>query len=152
MKRDLPLYFKKYGNKKLSFKSVKDVLEYNKADSLGRAPYGQKLFAGIVDDSSTPNEFKAILDTLTTNGKQFFEVPMTAHNLDGILSINNYHAGYAAVAKYPAITVPMGYAKNKAPKGLTFIARPYQEATLFTWALAYEKASQKRISPSNYMK
>ncbi len=152
MKRDLPIYFKKYGNKDLPFKSVKDVLVYNNADSLGRAPYGQKLFKGIVADSSTPKEFAAILDTLTTNGKQFFEVPMTAHNLDGILSINNYHAGYAAVAKYPAITVPMGYAKNKAPKGLTFIARPYQEAALFIWALAYEKASGKRISPANYKK
>lgn len=150
MKRDLPVYFKKYGNKDLSFKSVKDVVSYNNSDSLLRAPYGQKLFDGIVADSATPNEFAAIQDTLTTNGKRFFEVPMKAHNLDGILSINNYHAGFAAVAKYPAITVPMGYAENNAPKGLTFIARPYQEAALYSWALAYEKASGKRVSPSNY--
>lgn len=152
MKRDLPVYFKKYGNKDLAFKSVEDVLNYNNSDSLNRAPYGQKLFKGILADSSTSSEFKAILDTLTSNGKKFFETPMTAHNLNGILSINNYHAGYAAVAKYPAITVPMGYAKNNAPKGLTFIARPYQEASLFDWALAYEKASAKRNSPSNYKK
>ena len=152
MKRELPVYFKKYGNNDLAFKSVKDVISYNNTDSLMRAPYGQKLFEGIVADSATPKEFAAIQDTLTTNGKRFFEVPMTAHNLDGILSINNYHAGYAAVAKYPAITVPMGYAENKAPKGLTFIARPYQETALFSWALAYEKASGKRISPANYRK
>jgi amidase len=152
MKRELPVYFKKYGNKDLAFKSVKDVISYNNTDSLMRAPYGQKLFEGIVADSATPKEFAAIQDTLTTNGKRFFEVPMTAHNLDGILSINNYHAGYAAVAKYPAITVPMGYAENNAPKGLTFIARPYQETALFSWALAYEKASGRRISPANYRK
>ncbi len=150
MKRDLPVYFKKYGNKDLSFKNVKDVVSYNNADSLMRSPYGQKLFDGIVADSATPEEFAAIKDTLTTNGKRFFEEPMTTYNLDGILSINNYHAGYAAVAKYPALTVPMGYADNNAPKGLTFIARPYQEAALFSWALAYEKASGKRVSPSNY--
>ncbi|WP_026839297.1 amidase family protein [Gillisia sp. JM1] len=150
MKRDLPVYFKKYGNKDLSFKTVKDVVAYNNTDTLMRSPYGQKLFDGIVADSATPEEFAAIQDTLITNGKRFFEVPMKAHNLDGILSINNYHAAYAAVAKYPAITVPMGYAENKAPKGLTFIARPYQEAALFSWALAYEKASNKRVSPSNY--
>jgi len=150
MKRDLPIYFKKYGNKDLQFKSVEDVVTYNISDSIMRAPYGQKLFDGIVAESATPEEFAAIRDTLTTNGKQFFEVPMVAHNLDGILSINNYHAGFAAVAKYPAITVPMGYADNNAPKGLTFIARPYQEAALFSWALAYEKASKKRVSPSNY--
>jgi len=150
MKRDLPVYFKKYGNKDLQFKSVEDVVNYNISDSILRAPYGQKLFDGIVADSATPEEFAAIRDTLTTNGKQFFEVPMVAHNLDGILSINNYHAGFAAVAKYPAITVPMGYAENNAPKGLTFITRPYQEAALFSWALAYEKASKMRVSPSNY--
>ena len=150
MKRDLPVYFKKYGNKDLSFKNVKDVVSYNNSDSLMRSPYGQKLFDGIVADSATPEEFAAIKDTLTTNGKRFFEEPMATHNLDGVLSINNYHAGYAAVAKYPALTVPMGYAKNNAPKGLTFIARPYQEAALFSWALAYEKVSRKRVSPSNY--
>jgi len=150
MKRDLPVYFKKYGNNELSYKTVQDVVAYNNSDSLLRSPYGQKLFEGIEADSATPEEFAAIQDTLTRNGKQFFEVPMQAHNLDGILSINNYHAGYAAVAKYPAITVPMGYAENNAPKGLTFIARPYQEAALFSWALAYEKASKKRKSPSNY--
>ncbi|HSM64045.1 MAG TPA: amidase family protein, partial [Gillisia sp.] len=152
MKRDLPVYLNKYGNKELSYTNVNDVIEFNDKDSLMRSPYGQRLFDGIVADSATPKEFAAIQDTLTTNGKRFFEVPMTANNLDGILSINNYHAGYAAVAKYPAITVPMGYAENNAPKGLTFIARPYQEAALFSWALAYEKASGKRISPVNYRK
>lgn len=150
MKRDLPVYFKKYGNKELQFENVKDVVSYNNEDTLVRSPYGQKLFDGIVADSATEKEFAAIQDTLTTNGKQFFEVPMIEHNLDGVLSINNYHAGYAAVAKYPAITVPMGYADNNAPEGLTFIARPYQEASLYSWAIAYEKASQKRVSPSNY--
>tara|TARA_R100001369_G_scaffold36196_2_gene61572 strand:- start:20326 stop:21960 length:1635 start_codon:yes stop_codon:yes gene_type:complete len=152
MKRDLPVYFKKYGNKDLQFKSVKDVVNYNNQDTLVRSPYGQKLFDGIVADLASSEEFAAIKDTLTTNGKQFFEVPMKEHNLDGILSINNYHAGFAAVAKYPAITVPMGYAADNAPKGLTFIARPYQEANLFTWAMAYEKASKKRVTPSNYKK
>ena len=152
MKRDLPVYFKKYGNKELQFKSVKDVVSYNNQDTLVRSPYGQKLFDGIVADSASSEEFAAIKDTLTTNGKQFFEVPMKELNLDGILSINNYHAGFAAVAKYPAITVPMGYTENNAPKGLTFIARPYQEANLYTWAIAYEKASKKRVTPSNYKK
>jgi len=150
MKRDLPVYFQKYGNKDLKFKGVNDVISYNKQDTTVRSPYGQKLFDGIVADSATSEEFAAIQDTLTTNGKQFFEVPMKEHNLDGVLSINNYHAGYAAVAKYPAITVPMGYASNNSPEGLTFIARPYQEANLYTWAMAYEQASKKRVTPSNY--
>ena len=52
---------------------------------------------------------------------------MKSNQLNGILSINNYHAGFAAVAEYPAVTVPMGYSDNGAPKGLTFIATRLQE-------------------------
>jgi len=44
----------------------------------------------------------------------------------------------------------MGYAEKNAPKGLTFIAKPNSEAELFAWAFAYEKATQKRKSPTNY--
>ena len=72
------------------------------------------------------------------------------HNLDGIISINNYHAGFAAVAEYPALTVPMGYTKNGAPKGLTFISIRFYEAELLKWAYAYEQASQERQPPKEY--
>ena len=143
MKRDLPVYFKSYGNKNLKFKSVEDVVKYNEQDSLKRAPYGQGLFNGIVADSATSEEYQAIKDTLHTNGKKFFDMPMKEHNLDGVLSINNYHAGEAAVALYPGITVPMGYAENNAPEGLTFYAKPNMEQELLKWAFAYEKAPRK---------
>jgi len=149
MKKDLSEYFKNYGGD-VGFKSVGDIVVYNNQDSISRAPYGQKLFYGILTDSATDEEFMAIKDTLSKNGKQFFKVPMKEHDLDGILSINNYHAGFAAVAKYPALTVPMGYAETNAPEGLTFIAKPNNEAELFAWAFAYEKATQKRKSPTNY--
>jgi amidase len=75
---------------------------------------------------------------------------MKEHKLDAILSINNYHASFGAVAHYPAITVPMGYGENNAPKGLTFFAEPYQEAKLYSLAYGYEQASMKRVSPQDY--
>lgn len=149
MKKDLPQYFQKYGGE-VGVASVEDVVKYNEQDSLLRAPYGQELFLGILADSATEEEFAAIKDTLSKNGKRFFDVPMKKHNLDAVLSINNYHAGYAAVAFYPAITVPMGYTEDNAPKGLTIIAKPYQEDQLYKYAHGYEQASQKRISPENY--
>lgn len=149
MKKDLPQYFQKYGGE-VGVASVEDVVKYNEQDSLLRAPYGQELFLGILADSATEEEFAAIKDTLSRNGKRFFDVPMKKHNLDAVLSINNYHAGYAAVAFYPAITVPMGYSEDNAPKGLTFIAKPYQEDQLYKYAHGYEQASQKRIAPENY--
>lgn len=149
MKKDLPHYIEKYGGE-VEVRSVEDVIVYNLQDTLNRSPYGQRLFEGIKNDSASEKEFVAIKDTLRRNGTRFFEVPMKEHNLDGVLSINNYHAGFAAVAKYPAITVPMGYGENNAPKGLTFFAKPYREADLYSWAFSYEQATKRRISPENY--
>lgn len=151
MKKDLPEYFENYGGR-VEVRSVEDVIAYNTADSLNRSPYGQRLFEGIARDTADEKEFAAIKDTLQRNGRRFFEVPMKEHNLVGILSINNYHAGFAAVAQFPAITVPMGYDVNVAPKGLTFISKPYTEADLYSWAYAYEQATKKRISPADYNK
>ena len=149
MKKDLPHYIEKYGGE-VEVGSVEDVIVYNLQDTLNRSPYGQRLFEGIKNDSASEKEFAAIKDTLRRNGTRFFEVPMKKHNLDGVLSINNYHAGFAAVAKYPAITVPMGYGDNNAPKGLTFFAKPYREADLYSWAFSYEQGTKRRISPENY--
>lgn len=150
MKNDFPNYIATSGGSGLEIKTVEDVMKFNKHDSLARMPYGQSLFAGIVADSATDEEFDAIKNTLKTNGKLFFDTPMHREDLDAILSINNDHAGFAAVAEYPAITVPMGFADNGTPRGLTFIGRPWSEAFLLSWAYAYEHASQRRLAPAKY--
>jgi len=150
MKKDLPSYLSTAADTLIAISNVEDVIQFNNNDSLKRAPYGQSLFKGIVADNSTEEEFTAIKDTLKTNGRLFFDIPMKAHNLDGILSINNYHAGFAAVAEYPAITVPMGYKSNGRPMGLTFISKPLSEKELLQWAYSYEQASKMRKLPINY--
>jgi len=150
MKRDLPVYFKNYGSQELSVATVQDVINFNTKDSLKTAPYGQKLFKGIVADNATEEEFENIKNTLHKNGKTYFDKAFETHQLDGFLSINNYHAGYAAVAEYPALTVPMGFEENGVPKGLTFISYPLQEKQLLEWSYAYEQASKARKSPEKY--
>lgn len=150
MKHDLPLHLNNYGNKEIEVHSVADVVNFNKKDSVNRMPYGQKLFKGIVAETGDKTYLERVKDTLKTNGLQFFNVPMQTHNLDAYLSINNYHAGYAAVAEYPALTVPMGYTKKGAPKGLTFIAKRLQEKQLLEWAYVYEQATKHRQMPKNY--
>ena len=149
MKKDLPAYLKNYGGD-VAYKNVQDVVAYNEKDSLNRAPYGQALFFGIINDSATEKKFAAIKDTLKNNGTRFFEKPMQEHNLDAVLSINNYHAGYAAVAKYPAITVPMGYTAENRPKGLTFIGKPFSEEQLLQFAYIFENTTKRRKTPENY--
>lgn len=150
MRKDLPVYMDEYANKDVSIKTVADIMAFNEQDSVMAMPYGQKLFKGIVEDDGDALFLERIKDTLHTNGKQYFEIPMKAQNLDGFLSINNYHAGFAAVAEYPALTVPMGYSEEGEPVGLTFIARRLQEKQLLEWAYVYEQASQMRKSPENY--
>lgn len=150
MKKDLPDYIAKYGAKSLSVKDLNDITAYNKKDSLVRMPYGQKLLYGVLADSASTEEFTAIKDTLERNGRLFFDEPMQANDLDAVLSINNYMAGYAAVAKYPAITVPMGYQDNNRPMGLTFIAPTLSEAELLELAYAYEQISEKRKTPVDF--
>ncbi|HUH29519.1 amidase family protein [Gelidibacter sp.] len=150
MKKDLPHYIETSGDSRLAVKSVEDIMAFNKKDSAATMPYGQSLFAGIVADLATDEEFESIKNILKTNGKLFFDTPLNREHLDGVLSINNYHAGFAAVAEYPAITVPMGYTESGEPKGLTFIGKPLSEASLLAWAYSYEQASKRRMAPENY--
>jgi amidase len=150
MKKDLPAYMEAYANKNITLRTISDVMTFNLEDSLKRMPYGQNLFKGIEDDKGDLVFLERIKDTLKTNGQQFFNVPMGVNNLDGFLSINNYHAAFAAVAEYPALTVPMGYSIEGKPKGLTFISKPLQEKQLLEWAYVYEQASKARVAPKDY--
>lgn len=150
MKNDLPHYLKNYADKSISVTSVQDVIDLNLQDSLKRAPYGQQLFDGIVSDTTSITSFKTIKQNLHENGVTFFKKPMDSLNLDAILSINNYHAGFAAVAKYPCLTVPMGYQNSGEPISLTFIAKPFQEQKLLQMGYAFEQISKIRKQPKDY--
>ena len=57
-----------------------------------RIPYGQALFEGILTDSTSAEALEKIKATLKKNGRTFFNTAMDKHELDAILSINNYHA------------------------------------------------------------
>lgn len=150
MKNDLPKYLETYANASIKLKSVSDVIAFNKTDSMQMMPYGQKLFNGIVADDGDEIFLEKVKDSLKFIGETFFDAPRRTKKLDGFLSINNYHAGLAAVAEYPAITVPMGYETNGKPKGLTFIGKRLQEKQLLEYAYAYEQATKKRRTPKDY--
>ena len=52
----------------------------------------------------------------------------------------------AALAGYPAITVPAGYT-FELPIGITFIGRAYSEPTLIRLAYAFEQGTKARHAP-----
>ena len=150
MKNDLHNYLENYADKNITIKSVQDVINFNLKDMANRAPYGQDLFEGIVNDTTSVANFKLIKQHLIESGIEFFKKPMDEYNLDAILSINNYHAGYAAVAKYPCLTVPMGYEKTGEPISLTFIAKPFHENELLQMGYAFEQLTKIRKIPELY--
>ena len=150
MKRDLPAYFSTSAGNNVKYSNVDDIVAFNREDTLVRSPYGQQLFEGIVADTTSDEELEKLSSRLQEQGRKFFDVPMQKHNLDAVLSINNYHAAHAAVAKYPALTVPMGFEQSGEPKNVTFIARPFEEGKLLELGYAFEKDYRKREAPANY--
>ncbi len=146
MKHDLPSYL---SNKNITEKTVEDIVAFNEKDSLLRAPYGQQLFKGIVKDTTTSKEFEKIKLNLKKAGISYFDV-LKNQQLDAILSINNYHSAYSAVAEYPNLTIPMGYKDNGEPINLTFIGLPKTEFKLLSLGLAFEQLTKVRKLPKGY--
>lgn len=151
MKNDLQEYLRAMVKNKdvVKVENIEDVVRFNSEDSLVRIPYGQSRFDGILADSTSQEDFEKIKTELKNAGKSFFDV-MEGQQLDAILSINNYHAGYAAVAEYPALTVPMGYKPDGEPESLTFIGKPFSEAHLLRIGKAFEELTQSRKMPEAY--
>jgi len=150
MKHDLPAYLSSQASKNITVKNVADVVAFNLQDTLIRVPYGQQLFQGIIKDTTSGEAFDKIKIGLHKAGSEYFDDPIDAYQLDAILSINNYHAGFAAVAKHPALTVPMGYKTSGEPIGLTFIAKPFEELKLLKLGLAFEQLTHARVIPKSY--
>ena len=152
MKRDLPTYIEAWVNNKddVVITSVEEAVTFNLQDSLVRIPYGQARFDGILADTTSTEGLKAIKKRLRRAGMAYFNKPMAEHQLDAMLSINNYDAGVAAVAEYPALTIPMGYRATGEPVNLTFIAKPLQEGKLYGLGAAFEALTKARKLPKGY--
>jgi len=147
MKNDLPKYLNKYS--KNSIKNIKEIIDFNLKDSLKRAPYGQGIFKSIASNNTTDLEISEIKSRIKIEGKRYFDEAINKYDLDAVLSINNYHALYAAGAYYPCLTVPMGYRESGVPSNLTFIGPSYSEEKLYQLGYAFEKETNERISPFN---
>jgi amidase len=147
---DLPNYLHDYAGEEINFQSISDIVNYNLEDSLVRIPYGQGRFDAILEDDTSHEELMEIKSALENEGRRYFDTPMVEHDLDAVLSINNWSAGYAAVAKYPCLTVPMGYTDKGRPMGLTFIGKQFEEDKLLKMGFAFEQATKSRKQPGDF--
>ena len=149
MRVDLEKYFLNYGNDNLEVNDIKSIIDYNNLDSIERSPYGQSIFRKIIKDTMSKKDFLKLKSRLMVEGNKFYNIPMDKYKLDAVLSVNNYHAGYAAVAHNPALTVPMGLRENNEPAGLTFIGKSNSEQILYELGYYFELNFSGRVPPEN---
>ena len=86
-------------------------------------------FDAIVENTTTPEELAIIVAEMTQKGRHYFAPAFSDAKADAVLSINNYNAGVAAVAYYPALTVPMGFQDNGAPKTSLLLPLPARSSS-----------------------
>jgi len=150
MQRDLPAYMKNNTGSSIQPMSVGDIIEYNNQDSTLRAPYGQGRFIATRDDKTSDAAMDSIKNHLEKSTRAHYTPHFEEHNLDAILSINNFESALAAMAKYPCLSRPMGYTPKGEPKAMTFIGHRFKEKELLQIGKAFEKTFDFRKPPKGY--
>lgn len=150
MVRDLASYLEQYASDEVLITSIKSLQDFNAADINVRAPYGQGLVDMMAAIELSSMDLDSLRGELQTAANAQLEQLFVESNLDVLLSVNNRHAGIAALANYPALTIPMGYQEDGRPIGLTLIAPSYREQDLIDVGARFERLSQARKIPDLY--
>jgi amidase len=151
--------------KELPVRTLKDLIAFNEREREREMPFfGQELFE--MAEKKGPLTDKAYLNALARNrrlsGRLGIDAVMVRHKLDAIVMptlnpawmtdlVNGDHflggsSTPAAVAGYPSVTVPAGFAHG-LPVGMSFVGRAWSEPTLLRLAYAYEQATKHRRAP-----
>jgi amidase len=146
-------------------RSLADLITFNEARAAEEMPYfGQEIL--LLAQEKGPLTEQAYLDALAENHRlartEGIDAILEREQLDALimptggpawkidLVAGDHHTGGsaqpAALAGYPAISVPIGYVVG-LPVGLTFMGRAYSEARLVQLAYAFEQATRARRAP-----
>jgi amidase len=145
--------------------SLKEIIEFNERNRDREMPYfGQDLF--VKAQAKGPLTDKPYRAALAKNHRlsraQGIDLVMNQHRLDALIAPtggpswttdwangDHFTGGYSsasAVAGYPHVTVPAGYAFS-LPVGISFFGRANSEALLIKFAFAFEQATKARRPP-----
>lgn len=137
---------------------VRSLQAFNLQNLAERAPYGQALLDMMV---SLSDEIQANADeaggaiaifreSLQLSAKTYLNSLFERYTLDALINLNSQGAQIAAVANYPALTMPVGYRENGKPVGLTFFAQSFREQRLVDIGISLETVNTARIFPKGY--
>ncbi|HEY2066777.1 MAG TPA: amidase [Gemmatimonadaceae bacterium] len=146
-------------------RTLADVIAFNRNHAGEEMPYfGQEIFeAAQKKGPLTSSSYRKALDKCRTlSRKKGLDATFSKHRLDALVaptqgppslidlangdSSSGSSTTPCAVAGYPAITVPMGYAFG-LPLGISFMGLPWQEPKLLKYAYAFEHATKVRRAP-----
>jgi amidase len=163
-KADLNAYLKSLGAK-APVKTMADVIAFNEKNKDREMPYfAQELM--VRSQAKGPLTEKKYRDALAKNHRlsrnEGIDAVMIKHKLDAIITVtggpawvtdvingDHYTGGYStasAVAGYPHITVPVGFAFG-LPCGMSIFGRAWSEPKLISIAYAFEQATRHRRAP-----
>jgi amidase len=162
-KDGLTRYFESLGDD-APVKTLGDLIEFNKSDSIELRYFDQKILemADKKGDLSTPEYKESLEKMLRATREDGIDKLMESQNLDALLAptgspawktdliLGDHFVGgsssLAAIAGYPAITLPMGFVED-LPVGITFFGRAWSEPLLLEIAYSYEQATKHRKAP-----
>jgi amidase len=164
-KRDLNGYLA--GTTGSGAKSLQAIIDYNTANPVEGLKFqqGELTAAQAIDlgDSSTNTTYMSNLTTGKASNAAIIDAMLNNGTPDDgsddmdvvVVPSGNALVGIADRAGYPILTVPAGFGTGSAgrnPIGVTFIGRPFGEASLLADGYAYEQASNVRITggPPSY--
>src|SRR5712692_3078420 len=147
-------------------KTLADMITFNEQHKDTELPYfGQEIFTQAQEKGSLSDDayVEALAHCRRLSRAEGVDVTFAKDKLDAIVApsggpawlidlVNGDCSGaggntsIAAVAGYPSVTVPVGYAFG-LPVGMSFIGRPWSESTLIKLAYAYEQAAKPRRPP-----
>ncbi|HEX6626621.1 MAG TPA: amidase [Gemmatimonadaceae bacterium] len=146
-------------------KSLQEIIDFNEKHKDQEMPwFGQEIL--IQSQAKGPLTEKKYLDELAGNLKlaraDGIDATMDKYNLDALIApaggpawvtdlltgdhFSEGNSGPAAIAGYPNISVPVGFAHG-LPMGISFFGRAWSEATLIKIAYAFEQATKQRRPP-----
>ena len=147
-----------------SVKSLKELIEFNKSDSVELRYFDQKLLemAEKKGDIESAEYKKALSLMIKATREDGIDKVMNNNKLDAIMAptgspawktdllLGDHSVGgsssLAAISGYPAITVPMGFVDD-LPVGVTFFGRAWSEPLLLEIAYSYEQGTKHRKAP-----